>query len=516
MNKLNITSLKLVFLSLLIACFILACEGGSSVKPPVSEGGNSSENIIDKENSISLIGTVDSSYISLINYNKIFMYEGEISSDNIISSEDLPIKVSDINQNSQSLIWEYNIDDLSYGTYTAFVVNTTNTSLSGIDSNSNITKTVIITADSAISTIDILRENIIRVGPNQTFRTPSAAYPYISDGDVVEIDAGVYENDIMVWHQNNITLRGVNGRAHLKASNLIEYSGSNDQENGKAIWVIQGNNVTVENIEFSDATVPDNNGAGIRQEGEDLFISNCYFHDNENGILGGGGITLVEYSEFSNNGYGDGYTHNMYIGNTTTKFIFRYSNSHHAHIGHNLKSRAAENHILYSRLMDEVDGNSSYGIDLPNGGKAYIIGNIIQQSPYTDNSTIVSYGAEGLIYPENQMLVFNNTVVNNRSTGTFVRVANTVTADLTNNLFIGNGTVVNGSAIETTNLHITTDPGLSNIAEFDYTLTATATAVIDQGTNIETTYLPTSQYNGNSRKEIRPIDGKIDIGAYEF
>ena len=63
--------------------------------------------------------------------------------------------------------------------------------------------------------------------------------------------------------------------------------------NGKAIWVLGGNNTTVQNIEFSGAAIPGDgsngsaNAAGIRAEGSGLTITNCYFHDNQNGILGG-------------------------------------------------------------------------------------------------------------------------------------------------------------------------------------------------------------------------------------
>jgi hypothetical protein len=54
---------------------------------------------------------------------------------------------------------------------------------------------------------------------------------------------------------------------------------------GKGIWVISGNDTVVENIEFSGAAVPDANGAGIRFEGVNLTVRNCYFHHNQNGIL---------------------------------------------------------------------------------------------------------------------------------------------------------------------------------------------------------------------------------------
>lgn len=53
--------------------------------------------------------------------------------------------------------------------------------------------------------------------------------------------------------------------------------------------------------------------------------------------------------------------------------------SHRANLGHLVKSRALENHILYNRLMEEAAGNSSYAVGLPNGGLSYRIGNLIQR-----------------------------------------------------------------------------------------------------------------------------------------
>ena len=223
---------------------------------------------------------------------------------------------------------------------------------------------------------------VLKVGSNKLYKLPSEAAAVSIDGDTIEIDAGEYVGDATTWYPDNLVIRGADGRAHMKANG--EYA------QGKGIWVIAGNNIVVENIEFSEASVPDQNGAGIRADGSGLIIRNCFFHDNENGILGpDAGEVVIEYSEFANNGYGDGYTHNMYIGKID-KFTLRYSYSHHAKTGHNVKSRAKENYILYNRIMDENNGTSSYDIDLPNGGLSFIIGNLIQQGPNTDNSTIVS------------------------------------------------------------------------------------------------------------------------------
>ena len=169
-----------------------------------------------------------------------------------------------------------------------------------------------------------------------------------------------------------------------------------------AVWsadglVIRGADTTVEHVEFSGGRVPDKNGAGIRHEGRGLVVRHCLFHDNENGILTGAdpqSDVLVEHSEFHHNGAGDGYSHNLYIGQVRS-FTLRFCSSHHERTGHLVKSRAQASSILYNRLMDEADGTSSYVIDLPNGGRSVVIGNIIHHGPRAENGLAVSYGAEG-------------------------------------------------------------------------------------------------------------------------
>lgn len=355
--------------------------------------------------------------------------------------------------------------------------------------------------------------NILKVGPGRTYKKPSEAAAAAIDGNIIEIDAGEYQGDVAVWTQNNLTMRGVGGRAHLKANGV--------HAQGKGLWVVKGSNTTIENIEFSGAAVPDHNGAAIRQEGRNLIIRHCFFHDNENGILTDDdpqSEILIEYSEFANNGFGDGLTHNMYISKIG-RFTLRYSYSHHAKIGHNVKSRAQENHILYNRIMDEQTGTSSYAIDLPSGGVAYVMGNLIQQGPQTDNFTIIAYGAEGLSHPQNEFYLVNNTVVNDRDAGIFVSVKTGVSqAKLINNLFVGPGTVLSGVAEQITNL-VTNAPGLVNKDLFDYRLTSSSRA-INAGSNPGLAngvdLMPVYHYVHPLAVEIRPRDGRVDAGAYEF
>jgi parallel beta helix pectate lyase-like protein len=362
---------------------------------------------------------------------------------------------------------------------------------------------------------------MLRVGPERTLSAPSAAAKAARDGDIIEIEAGVYDSDVAVWIQSNLTIRGIGDRAHFRVRGRLAED--------KGIWVIKGRNVTIENAEFSGARGPHRNGSGIRGEGVGLTLRDCYFHDNDTGVLAGGGPQsdiLVERSEFGANGRVDGHSHNIYIGSAKT-FTFRASYSHHAMIGHGVKSRAATNYILYSRIMDEVIGTSSYAIDLCEGGLSYLIGNVLQKGPRAENRTMVAYGAEGLRHAANFLYVVNNTMVNDRPKGhaltrllrggAFVRVWGTpVRVKLVNNLFVGPGRVLWGRGEQSHNLQ-SDEPGLVSREHFDYHL-RDASPAIGAGTNPGSvnglSLTPVAQYLHPAKEEPRPILEGIDIGAH--
>jgi len=279
-----------------------------------------------------------------------------------------------------------------------------------------------------------------QVGPAATYTLPSQVSTLVADGDTVDIAAGNYPSDVARWQANDLLLRGIGGVAHLESNGLAW--------GGKAIWVIQGGNTTVEYIEFSECSVPDGNGAGIRQEGLGLTVRHCYFHDNENGILAGElhpCTMVIEHSEFAYNGFGDGYSHNLYIG-AIDSLIFRFNYSHHAQVGHELKSRAWVNVIEYNRFSNEADGTASREIDLPNGGQAYLIGNVIHQGVQGENSNMVGFGLEGLSNPGPQeCYAISNTLVNEKTSGSFFSLPPTVFYKAYSNILAGGGSFLAGT-----------------------------------------------------------------------
>jgi hypothetical protein len=354
----------------------------------------------------------------------------------------------------------------------------------------------------------------LRVGPQHELRSPGAAAKVARDGDTIEIEAGVYPGDAAVWRQSNLTIRAIGGRAHLRADGA--------HAEGKALWVIKGARTTIEGIEFSGVKVADRNGAGIRLEGPGLTVRNCFFHHNENGILGGSSSesdVVIEHSEFAHNGFGDGQSHNLYIGSVRT-LILRYSYVHHAVVGHNVKSRALKNLIAYNRIMDERDGGASYAIDLPDGGLSIVMGNLIQQGPANENRTLVAYGAEGYKNPLNELYFASNTMVNDDPRGgrfLFIR-SGAHAVRIVNNLFAGPGELGAGNAEFRSNRRV----GKADFADwtnFDYRLKPGAAGIgrgSDPGSAYGVALRPSADYQHPLKMRPRRSSGPLDLGALEF
>ena len=253
---------------------------------------------------------------------------------------------------------------------------------------------------------------VLQVGADKPFKTVKAAAEAAKNNTVVEIDAGTYKGDVALWRQDNLVIRAVGGAVTLDADGKYV--------DGKGIWEIRGGKVCVEGITFINAKVPDQNGAGIRLTSGDLTVINCRFLHNEMGILTANEQDIrltVRNSEFGYGGYGNGFSHNIYVGH-----IGRVDISgcwfHHAARGHLIKSRAAISHIYCNLIADgnDADARASYSIDIPSGGQAVIVGNIIQKSPNSEQMYIMNFATESNThYPVNRMFIAHNTVINNRN-----------------------------------------------------------------------------------------------------
>jgi hypothetical protein len=303
----------------------------------------------------------------------------------------------------------------------------------------------------AVAAIEAQAADVIRVGPRGDVRRIAEAAGVARSGDTVEIEAGEYVDDVAVWPQDRLTIRAQGG--------LVQVRSQGAAAQGKALWVISGTDVVIEGISFSGARVPDRNGAGIRHQGGRLTVRRCRFEQNEMGILTANDARselVVEASEFRRNrvtpDHGDDIGHQIYVG-AIGRFRLTDSIVEQGAVGHLVKSRARWNYVLNNRLIDGPHGSASYELEFPNGGVAYVVGNVIQQGPDTQNRALISFGAEGYRWPENALYLVHNTLVDQLpAAGRFVYARSGATRiEMVNNLLVGAGTLETGGIGQFTN-----------------------------------------------------------------
>jgi hypothetical protein len=266
--------------------------------------------------------------------------------------------------------------------------------------------------DNTTDSTDTGYHTILQVGADKEFKTIREASLAAHDSTLIEVDAGTYSGDVTAWSQNHIYIRAVGGEVVLDANGQYW--------DGKGIWEVKEGSLKVSGITFRNARVPDNNGAGIRFTKGKLTVENCKFLYNENGILTGnqGGTLIIRHTEFGYMGYGDGYSHNIYVGRIDTlKMSGCYS--HHSRTGHLLKCRAKFSVVANNRLTNENDNtyNASYEMDFPDGGTHIVVGNIVQQSIQSPNPAIIAFAEENnTIWSENKLYLSHNTILNSKTT----------------------------------------------------------------------------------------------------
>jgi hypothetical protein len=350
---------------------------------------------------------------------------------------------------------------------------------------------------------------VLQVGAERTYRTLEAVAAAARDGDVIEIDAGEYTESVL-FKADDLWLRGVGGRPHLKAPAKLFM--------GKAILVFRGRNPTIENLELSGARAKARNGAGIRHQHGNLTVRHSLFRDSDNGILTAHdpeGVVVIEFSEFAGNGFGDGKSHNIYVGRAR-RFELRHSYSHGAKDGHLLKSRASENLIEHNWLVDDADGRTSYEIDITFPGETLIVGNVIAQAASSPNQSIVSYaaGKEKATTPTGRLTVAYNTIFNSRKNPVFVNNNSTGTALVFNNVFGGPGGKEDVRGPVDARGNVTLDASaFVSAARGDFRLVAGAKA-IDAGVPVDVP-VPEFEPSAQLSSARRPSDGRPDAGAIE-
>lgn len=247
--------------------------------------------------------------------------------------------------------------------------------------------------------------SVLRVGPEQPFRTIASAVAAARAFDEIEIQAGIYPDDTAVIDKP-LALTGTGGMPILQSIGFIA--------NGRGILLTRAD-VRLRNLSFVGAVVLNGNGAGVWHEAGNLVVERCTFRNCQNGLFIGytpGSVVTVRYSSFIGNGAGDGHTHGLYVGDEIDCLLAENNTFTGTIVGHHLKSRARRNLICHNTIGDGVSGTASYAVDVPNGGRALLLGNQMIRGPNAGHRVLVRYAAEGLAYPDNSFQVIGNSFIN--------------------------------------------------------------------------------------------------------
>lgn len=243
----------------------------------------------------------------------------------------------------------------------------------------------------------------LEVGPDRPLKQPSEAAAIAAAGDHILIAPGTYF-DCAVWKAGKLVIEGT---GKPKDTVITDKACM-----GKALFITDGEDITIRNLTLTRARLPEGNGAGIRMEANNLTIEHVRFVDNQNGILTNTevkGALIVRDSEFLHNGACDhACAHGIYANNLDLLRIERSKFFETQH-GHHIKSRARRTDVIDSDLQDGPNGTSSYQIEVPNGSSVIVRGCTIQKGPKGENHNgAIVIGAEGVIQPTRAIIVENN------------------------------------------------------------------------------------------------------------
>jgi hypothetical protein len=276
------------------------------------------------------------------------------------------------------------------------------------------------------------------VGPSQPL---AEALRAAADGDVIELLPGEYRERLVIENRR-LTLRGARGG---DAPRIV---GGGQPVAARALWLVRGGDVRLENLEFRGTRSSEGSGAAVRHEGGRLVLQRCRFFDNEHGLVSLNDPQAelhVEGGVFGLAPRVEGGLHHLVTVGRIARFSVVGARFQQGFEGHLLKTRARENLIAYNFIHDGMRGGASLEIDIALGGDATVIGNVIGQGADTQNPVMLSYASEGSAWEKNRLQVAHNTFINHGWTPAwFLRVhrdklPSGLELVAVNNLLVGGG-----------------------------------------------------------------------------
>lgn len=410
-----------------------------------------------------------------------------------------------------------------------------------------------------------------RVGPARPYQQLQQLVNVLNPGDTVLVDGdAVYPGGVSFSRpgtaERRVLIRGirVNGNRPILdgGTNSIAFTGGTS---GAAHYTLEG--VEVRNATFR----------GIYHQASDLIVRDVVVHHCTNGLMGadqGSGSLLLEYAEFYACGSGTN-AHQIYmatdeVSNPGSVFRMQFCWIHDGAGGNNVKSRAERNEIYYNW----IEGAYYHELELigpdPAGGvpaalkqeHSDVVGNLLRKRATSYGGTgtffVTRLGGDGTGASNGRYRFVNNTVLlgtsaafrlfdslesvemhNNvfaRASGTgspVVRTAEAVWKSGTEQICGQDNWVLEGlTAVPSqwTGTKTGTDPGFIDLAGDDFRPAAgsplanagTLTPQSVPGYPFPSPLFPPSFHPPMrtllqpGSAEVRPADGLIDIGAFEY
>jgi len=324
-------------------------------------------------------------------------------------------------------------------------------------------------------------------------------------------------------------------------------------DKARGAWQLSGaKNYSISGIVFRNCHNTNINAGAIRYYNgtTNLYIKNCQFVLNDNGLTGGtqDSQALVEFCEFSTNGNPLGSlsapTHSIYIyGGYLT---MRYCYLHDSGQGQNFHIRCRDATLEYNWFAraNNYDGDLMTDDDFSGAGPftqtLTLRGNVFLQNPLPGNHSqvIAMYNDNGVTNLTLKVRALYNTFVGANTNSAFVHLSNAdhtrMIAEIFNNIIYGTktaslienatyGTVTGANNWLQTNATVgpltgsiqTASPGFRNAAAKDYTLMTGSPCI---GVANSTVYgLPGKEYylNESTKCQWRIRSAARDIGAFE-
>lgn len=266
----------------------------------------------------------------------------------------------------------------------------------------------------------------LTVGPGKQLATLAAGVAAARDGDTVAVSAGTYLDDPATIRAR-ITLLATGGQVTLLATRPLP--------GGTALLTVAAD-ATIDGFVIAGAHAADGSAAGVLHKSGALVLRNTLVVGNDTGLLAlsdPAGTIAIQASEFSRNGAGDGFSHNIAVGAVKSLTILD-SYVHDAAGGAEIRSRARQTTVTRTRILDNAAA-ATVSLDLPNGGAVTVQDSVIGKGAAA-GAVIIRMGVD-TAYAGSTLRVSGSTLVSDRPGALLLQNATPAAAGISGNVLSG-------------------------------------------------------------------------------